>query len=268
MPKQVTQQLRAALWSVIYESLQSYRSTGDSRVLIGAWDRILKDLWVFHLHRMVDDYSRNFQWNVAYLKIVFETGNYVAIFGVLEFILRHPAVIPKLAERVESALEHCRAAYKLVDGDTFILVGTPEEAESILRALDGLSEANMTSARGHLVAAGSFLTNGQFSDSVRESVHAVESAARTLDPKAASGLAPALARLEAKSKIHSALKSGFSSIYGYTSDAGGIRHALIGEGKAAVDMHDALFMIGACASFITYLLGKAQDAGLLAQDAG
>ena len=45
-------------------------------------------------------------------------------------------------------------------------------------------------------------------------------------------------------------------------DEKGIRHALT-EGKADVDMDDAVFMIGACASFVSYLVGKARAAGLI-----
>ena len=60
----------------------------------------------------------------------------------------------------------------------------------------------------------------------------------------------------------SRLKAGFSKIYGYTSDKDGIRHALLG-GDADVDVVDATFMLGACASFVTYLINKARRSGLI-----
>jgi hypothetical protein len=71
----------------------------------------------------------------------------------------------------------------------------------------------------------------------------------------------ALAKLESKVKMHGALKSGFSSIYGFTSDEKGIRHALLEADAPAVDETDALFMIGACAAFVSYLINKARNAG-------
>ena len=52
----------------------------------------------------------------------------------------------------------------------------------------------------------------------------------------------ALARLEAKAKIHGALRAGFGSLYGFTSNEEGIRHPLLDEPAAAVDETDALFM--------------------------
>jgi hypothetical protein len=72
-----------------------------------------------------------------------------------------------------------------------------------------------------------------------------------------------LGKLEKMAGIHGALKSGFSSIYGYTSDKQGIRHPLLDDPQANVDEADALFMIGACAAFVSYLIHKARLAGLL-----
>jgi hypothetical protein len=68
---------------------------------------------------------------------------------------------------------------------------------------------------------------------------------------------------EGKIKIHRALKHGFGNIYGYTSDEKGIRHPLLDDEKANVDEADALFMIGACAAFVSYLINKARSAGLI-----
>jgi len=73
--------------------------------------------------------------------------------------------------------------------------------------------------------------------------------------KALNEIAPSL-------DIHPALKLGFNKIYAYTSDENGIRHSLLGEeGKA--DKHDAIFMLGSCASFITFLINKSREKGLI-----
>jgi len=64
-------------------------------------------------------------------------------------------------------------------------------------------------------------------------------------------------------ELHEALKRGFSAIYGFTSDESGIRHALLEKGDADVDETDALFMLSACAAFVSYLIGKGKDAGLV-----
>jgi len=60
--------------------------------------------------------------------------------------------------------------------------------------------------------------------------------------------------------MHSALKSAFSSLYGYTSDADGIRHALLNEPNLYFE--DAKFMLVSCSTFINYLIIKASKAGI------
>jgi hypothetical protein len=83
-----------------------------------------------------------------------------------------------------------------------------------------------------------------------------------LEPGAKT-LGPALSRLEKSVRIHSALRNGFSALYGFTNDEKGIRHTLLDEPVAHVDETDALYMLGSCAAFVSYLINKARQAGLL-----
>jgi hypothetical protein len=138
--------------------------------------------------------------------------------------------------------------------------------ETLKRAFADLAATEFHGARAHLRNAAEELTTGRYADSIRESIHAVESVARTLaqDGK----LSNALAKLEQSAKIHGGMKAGFNSLYGYTSDEQGIRHAHLNEPTAQPDETDALFMIGACAAFVSYLIGKARSAGLLNSKAG
>jgi hypothetical protein len=83
-----------------------------------------------------------------------------------------------------------------------------------------------------------------------------------LEPEA-NTLGPALSKLEKSVRIHPALRTGFSNLYGFTNDEKGIRHALLEEPVAQVDEIDALYMLGSCAAFVSYLINKARQAGLL-----
>ena len=74
----------------------------------------------------------------------------------------------------------------------------------------------------------------------------------TNNPKASLG--DALTILEKNGKLHKALKEGFSKIYGYTSDEGGIRHAMLEEPN--VDVNDAKFFLLSCTSFVNYLKSR------------
>jgi len=66
-------------------------------------------------------------------------------------------------------------------------------------------------------------------------------------------------KLEEQIGLHPALKASFSSLYGYTSDEGGIRHALMEEEK--VDFNDAKFMLVVCSAFVSFVLSKTATMG-------
>ena len=55
-----------------------------------------------------------------------------------------------------------------------------------------------------------------------------------------------------KDKIHPALKSAFEKLYGYTSDANGIRHAN-GLGEGNLTFEEAKYMLISCSAFVNYL---------------
>ncbi len=226
------------------------------------WHTILYDRYVHILYQMADEFDAKYRVQHAMVKVIFTDADYVGIFSFVQFVLRHPRCPFALDEEVKRVLKRARAAYTVLDRDTIFPIATPEEGKAIEKAFADLDAHELNGARAHLRAAGELINKGDFAGSVRESIHAVEAVARVLDPKASSGLAPALAALEKKGAIHGGLKAGFGSIYGYTSDAKGVRHSLVDEPKATVDQHDAVFMLGACASFTTYLIGKATDAGI------
>jgi hypothetical protein len=211
---------------------------------------------------MVDDFDNNAKKLIKETRDIFENDGYSSIFGWLEFVLKHPACPSTVADDVEGNLRYCRAAYRVVDRKVICPIASDTEHSTIVQAFADLAAKQFNGARAHLRNAASHLTAGAYADSVRESIHAVEAVGRTLDPTA-DVLSKALAKLEQKISIHPAMKKGFTSLYAYTSDEKGIRHALLDDSAAKVDEADALFMLGACAAFVSYLINKARSSGLL-----
>ena len=120
----------------------------------------------------------------------------------------------------------------------------------------------MDGAATHLRQAAEHINARQYADSVADSIHAVESVARKVAPKASRTLGPALDSLEKAGMLkHPAFKEAFKNLYGYTNDEQGIRHALIDRGDADVGQDEAVFMFGACASFAAYLTNRHRQAG-------
>ena len=258
-PGEISPPLRAKLWEPIFDHLSSTKeSAGYGRPLcLGSpWSRILRDYHVQHEHKMADAFDAKLSIHIDRLSSLFKEGVYTRVFGFIQFVLRHNRCPKQLANVVEGILVEERAAYRLLDRSTFVPIASEFEGETVMTALATANKAGLAGAYEHLKSAGGFLTQGKFADSIRESIHAVESAARSLGN--AGSLKDALKTLEQRRRLHPALKGGFEKLYAYTSDENGIRHALIDEPTAEVDETDAIFMLGACAAFLTYLVRRAE----------
>ncbi len=170
-----------------------------------------------------------------------------------------------LAEKIGSLFTKHAAAYWLDTSSTpcrFIPCSSQEQGLATQRALEFIRQAGMTGATAHLHQAARSMNEQRHADSIRESIHAVESVARIIDPASGKTLGPALKSLEEAGVLkHPALKDAFQKLYGYTNDEQGIRHALLDSNTADVGLEEAQFMFGACASFAAYLTQKHQRAG-------
>jgi hypothetical protein len=92
--------------------------------------------------------------------------------------------------------------------------------------------------------------NPDYRNSIKESISAVESlAATTLGQKGTLG--QLIKKLEREIGLHPALQSAFSSLYGYTSGAGGIRHAILDSKQ--ITFEDAKFFLVVCSAFVNFV---------------
>lgn len=100
-----------------------------------------------------------------------------------------------------------------------------------------------------------------YKNSIKESISAVEAICKLITGDSKITLGDALRQLESKlGTMHPSLRNAFNQLYGYTSDAEGIRHSMLG--KSNLDIEDAKFMLTACSAFINYLVAKADKAGI------
>jgi hypothetical protein len=258
--KEVSKQLRALSWKVVYEDIVAIRETFGVAVR-EPWNTILRDWWINKEYQQAHTFSPDYHKWIRLLANLFETQNYLGIFDFLQFVISHKNANKNFKRALQAALEESRSFYRVVSGDLIAPIPTEQEAESVSRAFSELAASDLGGATSHLRAAAIAASGGDYPGSVRESIHAVESVAKILSP-GSDTLGPALAELEKHSVIHGSLRKGFNSLYGFASDEKGIRHALL-EDQAKVDEVDALYMLGACASFISYLVQRGRAAGLL-----
>lgn len=258
---EVSPQLRAVVWDYIYRELnrtsrrEMYSYVGDP------WKGALNSLHVLFYHKPADEFDSSFNNAADAAKAAVMDSDWIKFYGWIQHLLRVKPT-PQFADMINKILIYSRSPYRVIDKEVLCPIGSDEEAQTVTRAFRDLNKVkNLAGGREHLKAAAQELSAGHFADSVRESMHAVESVVRVLEP--AGEFSKALAKLEASTNIHGALKKGFVAIYGFSSDEQGIRHPLLDKAAPDVDEADAIFMIGACSAFVSYLVNKARSAGLL-----
>jgi hypothetical protein len=164
-----------------------------------------------------------------------------------------------LAVPINIALEREMSGYRLID-NLFTAITDSQEISNIEEAIN--REETPAGATSHLRTALILMSdriNPDYRNSIKESISAVESMAKHLTGSPKASLGDALIVLEKKGEMHSALRKGLSALYGYTSDAQGIRHALMDE--ANLTFVDAKFMLVACSGFINFMIGKSSVGG-------
>lgn len=210
-------------------------------------------LWLHFFKQPVDQLPYRFSDTVEALRKWFYSAQWYEVFDFVEFCAKNG---PKAAKDsfiglCNSYLERENSAYRFVSGQLTELT-SQEEIEAVEEAI---SNSGINSgARGHLRSALSLMNdkvNPDYRNSIKESISAVESVAKTLSGNDKATLGQALKALEKNGKLHEALKSSFSALYGYTNDAEGIRHALMDE--PTLTKADARFMLVSCSAFTNYL---------------
>lgn len=253
---------RTQIWSLLYFHLeQSKRSATGLRVRIdvsGNWEEILRKTHCFLDNLALDDWNPDFETNRKKFRLHIEKDPFNHVFDRLQFIMRDRNCPRQFIRDLTRVFELCRLAYTIDRGPppTILPAATPEEGKALLKSLHALRQAGLSSGTSHLHAASECLNRRDWAGSVRESIHAVESVARTINPKART-LTPALKSIEEQQKaLHPDLREAFVKLYHYASELRNSRHGQP-EGKTpTAGMDEAIFMLGACASFASYLWRK------------
>lgn len=256
---ELSDEARTKLWSLLYTYVRNSPARPGSNFFGYPWDIILQSIHEDILHLPADEFEKSYPEFIWRYKQMFQTTQFNHVFDVLQAIMRHDHCPPEFILSIAATFEQYSLAY-FVDVNfpaTIFPAATAQEGQAVLRATVELSNAGLAGAVRHLRQASDCINVGDYPGAVRESIHAVESTARYIDPSAGT-LGPALKSLEKSGALHPALKQAFSKLYAYTSDEQGIRHALIDNPQANVDQDEAVFMLGACASFSSYLARKHQ----------
>lgn len=163
--------------------------------------------------------------------------------------------------KINSILEEENSGYRLMN-DLFVPITNTAELDSVQEA----SRISFESVRKHINKAIGSLSDKaspDYENSIKDAISAVEAMCCIITNSTGGNatLGNAMKKLDdAGVNVHGAMKGAFEKLYGYTSDAGGIRHGSIDFTDASIE--DAQYMLVTCSAFVNYLNSKYEKARL------
>lgn len=247
--------LRISLWNVLHLHLWSRRDFIDHHPFssVGEIGKFTRDLSFEFFKRPIDARPYTGADQLKEIRKFFFECPWHEAYDFLEWTIGWVWPKKKLVDAINAVLERELAGYRCID-EMFVPI-TDEQEVALLDQV--LADPKYPGPQKHLAAAVRFLSdreNPDYRNSIKESVSAVESMAQVVARKPKATLGSALAEIEKTVGLHPALRSGFSSIYGYSSDEGGIRHGMMDEPSLGAD--EAKLLLLMCTSFVNYLKTK------------
>jgi hypothetical protein len=246
--------LKIHVWDIYYT--KDYRYVAISKKI----DSLVKRLWFYYFNKDMDSLPGFHDRSTSkgyynHLKEYFFSCEWYELYNFLEEIAQDKSDLlnQEKKEWINDILQKHNAAYRFVDN--YVVEITSEQE---IMAIEDAMKTECDPVRDHLRASLRMLSdkgNQDFRNSVKESISAVEAVCRNISGRKTATLSDALKHVE---NCHPALSQGFKSIYGYTSDESGIRHALNEESE--ITYSDAKFMLVACSAFVSYLIESAKHA--------
>ena len=265
-PMLQTDSMNEALRNSIWNSLHSlFESQYDYWIPLAEWvaqffRKVPVDELPYHDHdcrKWVKTYFFSLPWYSVYNFVEFVAFNY-------ENILEYPNHRRNDLEKIFNVIfEREMSGYRFISG-TLAPISNPAETTEIAGAIEMTSRIGLDGAHHHIQTALALLAKKpepDYRNSIKESISAVESVAKVFGKENSKGLSDALDELSKKTNLHAALRAGFNNLYGYASNEGGIRHAILDEPNVGFD--EAKYMVVSCSAFVNYLIAKSDSAGLL-----
>ena len=248
----MSEELRNSLWNVLDSMIWStdgyvWKQYGTPEI-----EPFSRALWFHFFKKPVDSRPRHNSDILSQIRSYYFECPWYEVYDFIEFVIRYYDK-SKLIEFINLMLERELSGYRIVSGH-IVNITDKQEVEMLEEVLRDTKFEGVTAHLERALELVSDRKNPDYRNSIKESISAVESIARIITGNPKATLGEALRILERDGKLHPALKEGFSRLYGYTSDEGGIRHAMLEEPN--IDVNDAKFFLLSCTSFVNYLKSK------------
>lgn len=251
---------RNALWSILYVYYQRfYKEEYSVRASARPYRRLLEKLlaicWTDYFKKAVDTIPADFDVVVEQYRTYFYSAQWNECLDFLEFTVQsaEPTDGVSFSKKFSEVLKKECCAYTFVGG---LVTEITSEAE--ITAIDSAIQSSTNEVSDHLVKSLRFLSDRitpDYHNSIKESVSAIEAAARQTSGDKGATLTDALKLINSKTPMHAALTKMLTSLYGYAGDEGGVRHANKENGKPVSQDEARLILILASAT-TSYLTAK------------
>lgn len=242
----ISDALRSRFWNICDKLIwEDYKNSGRS-------NQVVESIWAGFLNWHLDQMPNGHHDVIREIKNFFFLCEWHEVLSLVEFISK----IKKNNEFnkiINIVLEKEFSAYRLIDY-YIVEVYSEHEVEEINNVINNSPYANV---KEHIKRSLSLLSdkkNPDFRNSIKESISAVEAICKKITNKEKATLGEALKLIKNNHTLHPAFEKAFSNLYGYTSQADGIRHSILKEPDLC--MSDARYMLIICSAFINYIIDK------------
>ena len=252
--------LRTSLWNALQTFYLDMAKKAFSNSIQNAnayqlSKNFFKIIWIDYFKKPLTSLSSNYLIILDDIQNYFFKCQWFEVYDFIEFIANQN-VLTYINKEFK---EYCNEILKReLSGYRFIYnLITPITSEIEIAAIeDALKNSEpYKTVNAHLYRALELLSDRKSPDyrnSIKESISSIEAFLKQITEE--KDFTSAINKIENKIGIHQALKIAFIKLYGYASDADGIRHALMDE--ASLDFEDAKFMLVSCSAFVNYLIVK------------
>lgn len=249
--------LRNGLWNAISITYFSDINPNQSNYLphYENLHNFFIDFYKDFLIRPIEELNLFWRNNLENFKGIYSELKWNEVYDLIEFFIEHHSdtyLNNQFITECNRVLIREVSGYRIIKNKVSSII-TEIEIDAVSKSL----ENNFKPVRDHINQAFILFSNRNnpdYRNSIKESISAIESISRLILNKEKTSLSDALTELSKKMSIHPAFKSALEKMYGYTSDANGIRHALLDESD--IKAEDARYFLVICSAFINYLTEK------------
>lgn len=250
------EETRIELWNCV---LVTFRAVVEEEFDSGPASSITSSIWAWEFKKPRDEQPSDTQvWGQFKQRVL--SGEWFDVLDLIEAYLRYltrfatfhsGGLVPATVDALNNVFESNLVGYRVIDS-ILVPLDSRADAEAVSEAVE--SSGDFGGARTHLQRAAELLSDRKTPDypnSIKESISAVEAVVRKVTKEGTLGAG--LKKLQAGGiAIHPALEGAWSKMYGWTSDANGIRHAAVEPSEA--DQAIAKYMLVTCSAFVSYLI--------------